>query len=122
MINIGNIHYETCLCILRNKNISNDVKLYQILDMVEQGVCSVKNALFLLYKYKVIDRQYEHIESEHNQNYLKYYKILSKTTRTCQRCNKESTHTVDIERLDIPYTILCEDCWSEVINEYNLEL
>lgn len=120
MEEINNISYETCLCILRNPNISKDVKLYQVLDMVEQGMVSVRTALLLLYKYKVITQTYAEIESEHNKNYLKYYKMLNKTARTCQKCGETKPYTLDIERRDVPYNILCEECWTEVQNDNDL--
>lgn len=119
-ININNIHYETCMMILRNPNINKDVKLYQVLDLVEQGMVSVKKALVLLYQYKIINTVYKDLEKEHNENYIKYNKILNKMSRTCQRCGENKPYTLDIERLDVPYNVMCEECWTEYQNEHNL--
>ena len=119
-ININNIHYETCMMILRNPNINKDVKLYQVLDLVEQGMVSVKKALVLLYQYKIINTVYKELEKEHNENYIKYNKILNKMSRTCQRCGENKPYTLDIERLDVPYNVMCEECWTEYQNEHNL--
>lgn len=119
-MNVNNIHYETCMMILRNPNINKDVKLYQVLDLVEQGMVSVKMALLLLYKYKVIDTVYKDLEKEHNENYVKYNKILNKMSRTCQKCGENKPYTLDIDRLDVPYNILCEKCWTEYQNRHNL--
>ena len=119
-ININNIHYETCMMILRNPNINKDVKLYQVLDLVEQGMVSVKKALVLLYQYKIINTVYKDLEREHNENYIKYNKILNKMSRTCQRCGENKPYTLDIERLDVPYNVMCEECWTEYQNEHNL--
>ena len=120
MEEINNISYETCLMILRNPKISNDVKIYQLFDMIEQGLISVKKALFLAYKYKIISNLYVNIETEHNKEYSKYFNILDKTSRTCQRCEEKKPHTLDIDRLDVPYNILCENCWTEYQNTNNL--
>ena len=119
-MNINNIHYETCMMILRNPNINKDVKLYQVLDLVEQGMVSVKKALVLLYQYKIINTVYKDLEREHNENYIKYNKILNKMSRTCQRCGENKPYTLDIERLDVPYNVMCEECWTEYQNEHNL--
>lgn len=119
-MNINNIHYETCMMILRNPNINKDVKLYQVLDLVEQGMVSVKKALVLLYQYKIINTVYKDLEKEHNENYIKYNKILNKMSRTCQRCGENKPYTLDIERLDVPYNVMCEECWTEYQNEHNL--
>ena len=119
-MNINNIHYETCMMILRNPNINKDVKLYQVLDLVEQGMVSVKKALVLLYQYKIINTVYKELEKEHNENYIKYNKILNKMSRTCQRCGENKPYTLDIERLDVPYNVMCEECWTEYQNEHNL--
>ena len=119
-ININNIHYETCMMILRNPNINKDVKLYQVLDLVEQGMVSVKKALVLLYQYKIINTVYKDLEKEHNENCIKYNKILNKMSRTCQRCGENKPYTLDIERLDVPYNVMCEECWTEYQNEHNL--
>ena len=119
-MNINNIHYETCMMILRNPNINKDVKLYQVLDLVEQGMVSVKKALVLLYQYKIINTVYKDLEREHNENYIKYNKILNKMSRTCQKCGENKPYTLDIERLDVPYNVMCEECWTEYQNEHNL--
>ena len=119
-MNINNIHYETCMMILRNPNINKDVKLYQVLDLVEQGMVSVKKALVLLYQYKIINTVYKELEKEHNENYIKYNKILNKMSRTCQMCGENKPYTLDIERLDVPYNVMCEECWTEYQNEHNL--
>lgn len=119
-MNVNNIHYETCMMILRNPNINKDVKLYQVLDLVEQGMVSVKMALVLLYKYKVIDTVYKDLEKEHNENYVKYNKMLNKMSRTCQKCGEDKPYTLDIDRLDVPYNIMCEECWTEYQNNNNL--
>ena len=119
-MNINNIHYETCMMILRNPNINKDVKLYQVLDLVEQGMVSVKKALVLLYQYKIINTVYKELEKEHNENYIKYNKILNKMSRTCQKCGENKPYTLDIERLDVPYNVMCEECWTEYQNEHNL--
>ena len=119
-MNINNIHYETCMMILRNPNINKDVKLYQVLDLVEQGMVSVKKALVLLYQYKIINTVYKDLEKEHNENYIKYNKILNKMSRTCQKCGENKPYTLDIERLDVPYNVMCEECWTEYQNEHNL--
>ena len=120
MEEINNISYETCLCILRNPKISNDVKIYQLFDMIEQGLISVKKALFLAHKYKIIFNSYKDIETEHNTQYSKYFNMLDKTSRTCQRCGEKKPHTLDIDRNDVPYNILCEDCWVEYMNNNDL--
>ena len=119
-MNINNIHYETCMMILRNPNINKDVKLYQVLDLVEQGMVSVKKALVLLYQYKIINTVYKDLEREHNENYIKYNKILNKMSRTCQKCGENKPYTLDIERLAVPYNVMCEECWTEYQNEHNL--
>ena len=119
-MNVNNIHYETCMMILRNPNINKDVKLYQVLDLVEQGMVSVKMALVLLYKYKVIDTVYKDLENEHNENYVKYNKMLNKMSRTCQKCGEDKPYTLDIDRLDVPYNVMCEECWTEYQNDNDL--
>lgn len=119
-MNVNNIHYETCMMILRNPNINKDVKLYQVLDLVEQGMVSVKMALVLLYKYKVIDTVYKDLEKEHNENYIKYNKMLNKMSRTCQKCGEDKPYTLDIDRLDVPYNVMCEECWTKYQNDNDL--